>query len=228
MDYLQFDGYAYRLVPIFTPVQSAWDIGRIDPDYAAPLLRDTFRYGNLADPRVYVDYFIQYNLSASHARSGFARVAKELLRQNRVDEAVELLDLGLKRLPTSQIRFTDSNTYPFLEAYYAAGALGAKDATEKGDALLREYAKSLIEYLEYYLSFEGYQGDMVSPLIDEKLEQLGDVYYLANYANRREIVAELNRYYRNSLGITDDHLVDVGDRPTAVDSSKVSTAETPR
>jgi len=82
MDYLQFDGYAYRLVPILTPTQNPYEIGRIDADYAAPLLRDTFRYGNLKDPRVYADYFIQYNLSASHARDAFARVAKELLRQN--------------------------------------------------------------------------------------------------------------------------------------------------
>ena len=132
MDYLQFDGYAYRLVPILTPTQNPYEIGRIDADYAAPLLRDTFRYGNLKDPRVYADYFIQYNLSASHARDAFARVAKELLRQNRVAEAVELLDLGLERMPTSQVRFTDTNTYPFLEAYYAASAMGDKEAAAKG------------------------------------------------------------------------------------------------
>ena len=83
LDYLQFDGYAYRFVPILTPVDNPWEIGRVDVDYAVPLLRDTFRYGNLADPDVYVDYFLQYNLSASHARDAFARVAKELLRQER-------------------------------------------------------------------------------------------------------------------------------------------------
>ena len=149
MDYLQFDGYAYRFVPILTPVQNPWEIGRIDADYAAPLLKETFRYGNLADPRVYADYFIQYNLSASHARDAFARVAKELLRQDRAQEAVELLDMGLEKLPPSQIRFTDSNTYPFLEAYYAASAMGVEDAADKGDALLREYARTLIEYIEY-------------------------------------------------------------------------------
>ena len=185
MDYLQFDGYAYRFVPILTPVQNPWEIGRIDADYAAPLLKETFRYGNLADPRVYADYFIQYNLSASHARDAFARVAKELLRQDRAQEAVELLDMGLEKLPPSQIRFTDSNTYPFLEAYYAASAMGVEDAADKGDALLREYARTLIEYIEYYLRFDGVQGDMVSPIIDEKLDQLGDVYYLAVYAGRK-------------------------------------------
>ena len=210
LDYLQFDGYAYRFVPILTPVHNPYEIGRVDPDYAAPLLRDTFRYGNLADPDVYVDFFTQHHLAASHSREAFATVAKELLRQNRVEEAVELLDLGLERLPTSQIRFTDANTYPFLEAYYAASSLGDGTAAEKGDSLLREYAQTLIEYIEYYLRFDGAQGDMVSGLIDEKLDQLGDIYYLANYAGRNEIVAELNDYYR-SLGVPEEHLLNAGD-----------------
>ena len=39
LDYLQFDGYAYRLVPILTPYRSAWDIGRIDTDVTYPLLK---------------------------------------------------------------------------------------------------------------------------------------------------------------------------------------------
>ncbi len=217
LDYLQFDGYAYRFVPILTPMENPWEIGRIDTDYTLPLLKDTFRYGNLADPDVYVDYFIQYNLAASHARDSFARVAKELLRENRPQEAVELLDLGLERLPTSQIRFLDTNTYPFLEAYYAASAMGVPEAADKGDALLTEYARTLIEYIDYYLRFDGVQGDMVAGVMEDKIEELGDLYYLASYAGRRGIVAELNDYYR-SLGISEENLVDVGDKPAPADS----------
>ncbi|MDE7077807.1 MAG: DUF2723 domain-containing protein, partial [Alistipes sp.] len=221
LDYLQFDGYAYRFVPILTPMDNPWEIGRVDLDYVLPLLRDTFRYGNLADPHVYVDYFLQYNLAASHARDAFARVAKELLRQDRAEEAVVLLDLGLERLPTSQIRFTNTNTYPFLEAYYAAGAMGIEGAVEKGDALLEEYAQTLIEYIEYYLRFDGVQGDMVSSIVDDKLEELGDLYYLASYAGRRDIVAQLNAYYR-TLGVSEESLVDVGDKPRPADSVRVA------
>ena len=55
----------------------------------------------------------------------------------------------------SRIRFTDANTYPFLEAYYAASSLGDGTAAEKGDSLLREYAQTLIEYIEYYLRFDA-------------------------------------------------------------------------
>lgn len=147
-------------------------------------------------------------------------MAKELLRQDRAQEAVELLDMGLEKLPPSQIRFTDSNTYPFLEAYYAASAMGVEDAADKGDALLREYARTLIEYIEYYLRFDGVQGDMVSPIIDEKLDQLGDVYYLAVYAGRKEIIGEINAYYR-SLGVEEENLVDVGDKPHQVDTTLI-------
>lgn len=67
VDYLQFDGYAYRFVPILTPYRQAGEVGRIDPEYAVPLLLDVFRYGNLDDEKVYSDYFTQYNLSAARA-----------------------------------------------------------------------------------------------------------------------------------------------------------------
>ena len=93
------------------------------------------------------------------------------------------------------------------------------------DALLREYARTLIEYIEYYLRFDGVQGDMVSPIIDEKLDQLGDVYYLAVYAGRKEIIGEINAYYR-SLGVEEENLVDVGDKPHQVDTTLIPRKDT--
>ena len=214
-DYLQFDGYSYRLVPILTPYdRRVGEIGRIDPDVIYPLLMETFRYGNVSDPRVYVDNFIQYNLMASGAREAFARAAKAFLRRGGAgdrDKAVALLDAGLEKMPPAQIRYTFSNTFPFLEAYYAAGEM------EKGDALLLSYAENLMQYLDYYLAFEGVQGDMVSGLIDDKLDELGQIYLLAGYAGRRDAVARLNDYYR-TLGATDEDLLHVDAPGEATDS----------
>ncbi len=199
IDYLQFDGYAYRFVPIRTPYTSSWDIGRIDTDYAAPLLLDTFRYGNLSDESVYVDYFFQYNLNASKTREGFARVARQAIIEGRDDLALELLERGLEVLPVTQLRYTPANTVPFIEAYYALGEL------ERGDALFTAYTNNIIEHIEYYLLFEGYQADLVSPLIDDRLDELAQVYQLASSAYRPEILLWLNDYYR-SLGATDEDL----------------------
>ncbi len=209
LDYLQYDGFSYRLVPILTPATDVLDIGRIDPEYTAPLLLGesdrAFRYGNLADPRVYADYFIQYNLGATHARNAFARVAKEYLRRGDTERAMQLLDRGLEVLPTSRIRFTESNTTPYLEAYYAAGILGAEGADAKGDALMREYIDTLIEYIEYYLRFDGIQANMVNDILSDKYNKLWNLYDLAVYAGRHEIVNYLNAYLR-TLGVTDAEL----------------------
>ena len=59
---------------------------------------------------------------------------------------------------------------------------------------------------------------MVSSELDDKLEQLGDLYYLANYAGRKEIIAELNDYYR-TLGVSEENLMDAGDKPHPTDTT---------
>ncbi len=199
LDYLQYDGYAYRFVPIMTPMTNAWEIGRIDPDYSSKMLLETFRYGNLSDPRVYVDSFIQHNIFASKARESFARVANEYTRMGDKDKAIELLDSGLERLPTSQIRFHAANTIPHIESYYFA------EAFDKGDALLREYAENTIEYIEYYITFDGEQARAIDPLLNDRLADLEHAYTIANYNKRKEVVEWLNEYFK-SLGATDSDL----------------------
>ena len=138
------------------------------------------------------------------------------MEEGRVAEGVALLDKGLEELPSSQIRFTDSNTFPFLEAYYAAAALGDKTAAEKGDALMRDYLRNTIEYIEYYLLFDGYQASMVDQELNERLDELEEAYYLASYARRYDIVSEVNDYYR-SLGVGEENLLPLPEEAEPID-----------
>ena len=98
--------------------------------------------------------------------------------------AIRLLDEGMRRMPPAQVRYTSNNTLPFIEAYYAAGA------ADKGDALMLDYARNLMEYVDYYFQFDGWQYDSITDALDEKLDLLG----------------ELNAYYR-SLGVTEEELI---------------------
>ena len=204
LDYLQYDGYAYRLVPILTPYQSSWEIGRIDTEWTYPRLMETFRYGNLADEDVHVDHFLQYNIAASKAREGFARVAKELIREGKNEEALKALDRGLEVLPSPKIRYTDANTYPFIEAYYALGEM------EKGDKLLTDYATVLMEYMEYYLLFDGYKANLVEGEIRNRMDSLTELYYLAAFTKRNDLIEWFNKYYR-TFGYTDEELIKPGE-----------------
>ncbi|MBR0339536.1 MAG: DUF2723 domain-containing protein, partial [Alistipes sp.] len=200
LDYLQFDGYSYRFVPILTPYKDSWSIGRIDADYAYDKLMHQMRYGNLNNPKVYVDEFTQYNIKVSRAREAFARVAREYIKQGDKERAEELLDRGLEVLPVNQIRYTEANTYPFVECYYELGL------NDKGDNLLMLYGDNIIDYIEYYLCFDGAKGDDLEALIHEKLDELERLYYLAAYYNREDVVYDINKYYR-TLGATDDELI---------------------
>ena len=201
LDYLQFDGYSYRFVPILTPYKESWNIGRIDADYAYDKLMNTMRYGNLADKRVYVDYFTQYNLSVSRAREAFARVARVYIKEKNFERAEALLDKGLEVLPIDQIRFTHANTIPFISCYY-----GIK-SYEKGDALAMAYAKNLIEYINYYAQFTGKMLGCVENILSDKMDELNAIYELAASLERNSIVEYVNKFYR-SVGVpeTDLHL----------------------
>ena len=101
LDYLQYDGYAYRFVPIKSKVESSLEIGRIDVDYLYTNLMEKFRYGNVADPDVYVDNFSRYNIRSVQIRLGFARLAMGLLERGDREGAVEVLDRGLEVIPLS-------------------------------------------------------------------------------------------------------------------------------
>jgi hypothetical protein len=77
---------------------------------------------------------------------------------------------------------------------------------DRADALLLEYSKTLIEYIEYYLQFEGIQGDMVDNKMYDKMDELSRIYYLAAYYDREDVVYGINNYYR-TLGAEDKDLI---------------------
>ncbi len=178
-DYLQFDGYAYRLVPIRTPGTSITQ-GRIDVDYVYPLLMGTFRYGNVADQRVYCDYFTRYNFNVSQTRNAFARLSSALSERGDTLRAVEVCDRALELMPTRQIGNSYIQTIPLIEAYYKAGA------TEKGDAMMTQYIDELEQYVDYYARFRGQKADLVAGAMDDKLSHLASLYGLAREHNREE------------------------------------------
>ena len=222
LDYLQFDGYAYRFVPIYTEYEDSWSIGRIDAAYAYDKLMYEFRYGNLADPRVYVDEFTQYNIKVSRAREAFARVAKEYLkiaddekllqkenisREECYVRAEKLLDRGLEVLPITQIRFTDANTVPFVECYYDLaknlGKSGKKEDLEasdrvkaKGDALLTAYSNNLMEYVTYYAQF----GKELIRSLGAKISEMSYAFRLAGEGKLDPLANRLEKMY-NKINI---------------------------
>jgi len=193
-DYLQFDGFAYRLVPIKTKYDSPLRVGRIDPDFLYDRLMRVFRFGNIADPRTYADFFIQTNHNAAQTRNAFARLANALTERGDSTGAIRVLDYCVRTIPFSQIRHSYVLTIPVIEAYYKAGGFA------QGDAIFSDYQRILQEYVLYYARFTGRQRDLVKDAMEEKLSLLGALYHTAQTFNRTEKVRQLEAFFQ-SIGM---------------------------
>ncbi|MBQ8335396.1 MAG: DUF2723 domain-containing protein [Tidjanibacter sp.] len=187
LDYLQFDGFAYRLVPIKTKYESATEIGRIDSDYLYDVFMNRARYGNVKDESVYIDNFSRYNINSTQVRGGFARLAEQLALEGKNDKAVEVLDRVMEELPLSQLPH-NYQSFPLIDAYYMAGA------TDKGDALARHFAHDITQKLYYYFTFPDNKQDYITDELLDEFKYLEHLTYSLLLPNdRMELVAECDK-----------------------------------
>ncbi|RQP13564.1 MAG: DUF2723 domain-containing protein [Chryseobacterium sp.] len=143
-DYLQFDGFTYRLVPIRTPEDETSNTGRVDADDLYNIVKN-YRWGNFKDLKVHFDEtatsnIISYRLSAS-------RAAEALIAKGERGKAIELLDLAMQEIPIE--KYNDPRTLNEMAyAYLLAGQ--EKKALDLADLLL----KNTLEEYDYYASLK--------------------------------------------------------------------------
>ncbi|MDR1672398.1 MAG: DUF2723 domain-containing protein [Bacteroidales bacterium] len=142
-DYFQMDGLAYRFVPIKTP-NTYGEMGHVDADKLYDKMINHFRWGNISDSSVYLD---ETNLRLlARFRSNFARLARNLNEQGKIDSAMFVLNKAFEVIPTYQLPLNYADI-EFVQQYYLAGA------TEEGNQLAKKLFDVTCAELKYYLSF---------------------------------------------------------------------------
>jgi hypothetical protein len=144
-DYLQVDGFAYRLVPIKTPSKGYLETGRVDSDVLYQKLMEEFKWGNLNDPDIWIDHTIDRTTSVIQIRNKFNRLAKQLLMEGKKDSAEMVLDRCMEIMPKHNFNY-DLFTLDIIETYYRTGA------TEKANEIVADFAETSMHELNYYFS----------------------------------------------------------------------------
>ncbi|MFP7654952.1 glycosyltransferase family 117 protein [Chryseobacterium proteolyticum] len=141
-DYLQFDGFSYRLVPIHTPPSGDGDMGRVDANSLYNVVKN-FKWGNFKDLTNHYDETATSNII--YYRSTVSRAVGALSSAGQKDKAIELLDLAAKEIPTE--KYNDPRSLSsIVYGYIVAGQ------EQKGLKLAEVLKKGIFEEYDYYLS----------------------------------------------------------------------------
>ncbi|AZA54986.1 DUF2723 domain-containing protein [Chryseobacterium sp. G0201] len=150
-EYLQFDGFTYRLVPIHTPPSADGEMGRVDPNSLYNVVKN-FRWGNFKDLNVHFDETATSNIMSY--RSSASRAASALALSGQKAKAIELLDLASKEIPAEKYndpRSLSSMVYGYIVAGQEKKALQLAEVLKKG----------IFEEYDYYLGLTPYEQQFV-------------------------------------------------------------------
>ena len=208
-DYLMFDGFSYRFVPIKNKI-TATDAGKVDAmDLYRKFTDGTFKWDALSREDYFVDYQNIYTfMGVLSQRQLYLTVANALIDIYEDDKAIEILDLCQERVPESQFPLETiplgfvSNDYMVVQMAENYYYLGEK---EKGRDLAVRMCDELMTTCAFYLrflvagqsSFESaakalmYMADVMdkygdSALADQYLQKLNMLVRAASGSYRAE------------------------------------------
>ena len=146
-EYLQLEGLVYKLVPIKTPEkpENPYQMGRIDSDNMFDIVKK-WDWGNANSPDIYHDPETRKN--SISFRSNLARLAEKLVNEKQPQQAIEVLDLAMEKMPLDYFGYYSLIT-PIAATYYRAGS------AEKGGKLATQLAEKYADKLAYYESFSA-------------------------------------------------------------------------
>jgi hypothetical protein len=142
-EYLQLDGFAYRLVPISTKKTERFSFGRIETSVLYDHLMNKFRWGRMNKPDVFIDSYNINTLAVLKVRVSFARLAEQLFMEGKKDSAVKVISRCYELMPL-KIFPPDIYSIKLIETAYKIGA------TSQARQLLNEYTNMCLEEVRFF------------------------------------------------------------------------------
>lgn len=189
-EYFQLDGMVYRLVPIRTADVSEQP-GRINTRILYDNLMNKFVWGNINDPRVYLNE--DHRRLTVNFRNIAQRLAHTLIDEGKADSAVAVLDKAMEMMPESQVPYNYFNLL-MAEAYYRAGE------PEKAAVITERMLDLYAQDLRHYFSFRGPRASFLERNKQEALALVQRIQFLAREYRQETLAekaqAEFDTYYQ--------------------------------
>ena len=182
-NYFQMEGLAYRIVP-FAEQGDMFSRGSINTDIMFDNMVNKFRWGGVENPDLYLDENVTRMLG--NFRSSFARLALQLIAENKPDSARKALEKCLEVIPDKVVPFNVFNVL-LAEAYFQLGD------TVKANQIVNGIKTNVYEDLNYftslgrkYTNYLMYEKRIAFYTLDE-LRRMGTTY------NQPELKTEMEQ-----------------------------------
>lgn len=177
-DHFELTGLTYQIVPVGA---KGAGVG-VNTDELYNNMMTKFKFGNIADPKVYLDE-TTLNMCHSH-RAMFVYLIGDLIKKGDVVRAKKALDYCNKVIPGSTVRH-DFGSLHLAEFYYML------NEPAKGNAIMDDVANDCVENLDWYLSFDKSKLGGLSDQINQNLGILYQILRTCDQAKQKNI---LNKY----------------------------------
>jgi tetratricopeptide (TPR) repeat protein len=192
-DYLQLEGFAYRLVP----VRQQTDRNRTGGVNTAAMydnLMNKFVF-DISKPGFLISEDV-YRMTIT-MRNSYAMLAEALVMENKFDSAVAVCDRAEELIPHEVIPYNYFNL-SMADAYLKAGA------EEKGNNILQKMMDIQADQLAYFFRFDKKHQGYVAMDIQQAMAILNAVGQVAMENGQDEMAAEANEtldmYYNLYIG----------------------------
>ncbi|MCF8371019.1 MAG: DUF2723 domain-containing protein [Bacteroidales bacterium] len=184
-NFFQIEGLAYRLVPVKTSTKSG-HIGLIDTDIMYDNMMNKFKWGNIDDPRVYLDENNQRMLM--NFRSNFGRLALELLQEGDTARAQKVADRCQELMPNERVPFNYFNI-GIAEVYYNL------NQAEKGDEIIKILLDKSVQELDFYFSLDSKKFATISTDAQRSLALMQELVRVAQRYQKKELQKEIEEKF---------------------------------
>ena len=196
-EYLMYDGFSYRFVPIRNKMKST-AIGFADPEDLYNKMKNVYSWDALKRTDYFVDYQNFYTFcGVLSQRLLFVNVAKEMLKIGDKERAVEMLDMCQECVPEANFPLDItymgfSNEYmvaDMIETYYMA------DQPEKALELAERFSDQLFDSLYFFLQYY----DFAKREFESCYNNLQYIAELAEHHGHKELSDSINERFESLM-----------------------------
>ncbi|MDO5655837.1 MAG: DUF2723 domain-containing protein [Flavobacteriaceae bacterium] len=190
-DYLQFEGFSYKFVPIKSERSNMGDRGSIDALKMYQQIKN-YRWGNFNHPDAYFDQTCTNNILTY--RNAVARTAEALLQINETEKASEIMALSQEMIPF-QMYPEGISLFSFVPLYRH---LGEKEKAEELQNFLNERIQEERNYYNALTDVErmSVYNDIQRLIGQEQFSATGMIqYYLEQKKDTIQALEAFKSYY---------------------------------